>query len=142
MQELDSYPVKIERPVSWGDMDAFQHVNNVRYFRFFEDARIAYFEAIEIYDPEAPNAFGSVGPILAATSCRFKAPLTYPDDVVIGARTTDIESDRLIIEYAVASTSAGRIVAVGDSEVVSYDYEKAEKVPIPQAWRAAVDAVE
>ena len=28
--------------VQWGDMDSFQHVNNVQYFRFFENARIKY----------------------------------------------------------------------------------------------------
>ena len=47
MQELlDAYPVIIEIPIAWGDMDAFQHVNNTVYFRHFESARLAYFEKI------------------------------------------------------------------------------------------------
>ena len=41
---LAGYPVIIEIPVAWGEMDAFQHVNNIVYFRYFESARITYFE--------------------------------------------------------------------------------------------------
>ena len=37
------YPVVIETPVAWGEMDAYGHVNNIVYFRYFESARIAYF---------------------------------------------------------------------------------------------------
>ena len=32
--------------VHWGDMDAFGHVNNAKYFTYCESARISYFEAI------------------------------------------------------------------------------------------------
>ena len=45
MEKLtERYPVVIEIPVAWGEMDAFQHLNNIVYFRYFESARIAYFE--------------------------------------------------------------------------------------------------
>ena len=41
MQDLEKeYPVVIEQPLIWGDMDAYQHVNNTVYFRYFEDVRI------------------------------------------------------------------------------------------------------
>lgn len=45
-QSLEGFPVVIELPVVWGEMDAFAHVNNVVYFRYFESARIAYLERI------------------------------------------------------------------------------------------------
>ena len=35
---LADFPVLIAWPVQWGDMDAFQHVNNTVYFRWFESA--------------------------------------------------------------------------------------------------------
>ena len=34
----EQYPVVISQDVIWGDMDAFGHVNNTVYFRYFEDA--------------------------------------------------------------------------------------------------------
>ena len=66
---LSAYPVITEQAVIWGDMDAFQHVNNTIYFRWFETARIRYFEEIGFL--EHLEATG-VGPILAETSCRFR----------------------------------------------------------------------
>lgn len=33
---LADFPVVIDWPVQWGDMDAFQHVNNTVFFRWFE----------------------------------------------------------------------------------------------------------
>lgn len=39
------FPVRVGIPVAWGEMDAFGHVNNVVYFRYFESARIAFFGA-------------------------------------------------------------------------------------------------
>ena len=31
--ELHDYPIVYVQPVAWGDMDAFNHVNNVAYYR-------------------------------------------------------------------------------------------------------------
>ena len=41
---FQEYPLSIEQDVLWGDMDAFQHVNNAVYFRYFEDIRLNFFE--------------------------------------------------------------------------------------------------
>lgn len=86
---LERCPVVIETPLAWGQMDAFRHLNNTAYFRFFESARIAYFEKLDLL--EFMEATG-VGPILAATNCRFKIPLTYPDTVSIGSRVSEIKT--------------------------------------------------
>jgi len=42
MKELKEYPVHVEIPVRWSDMDAFKHVNNVVYLKWVEIARIEY----------------------------------------------------------------------------------------------------
>ena len=57
---LAGYPVVIEIPVAWGEMDAFQHVNNIVYFRYFESGRIAYFERAGWTTRERT---GGIGPI-------------------------------------------------------------------------------
>ena len=46
--ELGRWPLVVEIPVVWGDLDAFRHVNNTVFLRWFETARIAYFERIGI----------------------------------------------------------------------------------------------
>jgi acyl-CoA thioester hydrolase len=34
--------------VVWGEMDSYAHVNNVVYFRYFENARIAYLDRVGV----------------------------------------------------------------------------------------------
>lgn len=138
--ELTEYPVVIRVPVAWGQMDAFAHLNNTVYFRFFESVRIAYFERMPIMrDPGAPSG---VGPILAATSCRYKAPVRYPDTLQVGSRVREVGTDRFTMDYVAFSQALGRVAAVGDGVVVSYDYASGRKVDLPQSWRERIAAIE
>lgn len=125
---LSEYPVLIEIPIEWGDMDAFQHVNNKVYFRHFESVRIAYLHKIG-FDEVMQDS--GIGPILASTQCRYKVPLTYPDQVTIGAKVDTIETDRFLMKYAVVSQKLRKIAAVGEGLIVTFDYQKNEKVAIP-----------
>ncbi len=137
---LDEFPVQVACPIAWGDMDAFQHVNNTRYFRFFEDARIAYFERIELMGASGLPA--GLGPILASTSCKFRYPVTYPDTVRVGARVLEIGEDRFEMAYRVVSEQAERVAADGRGVVVSFDYEAGQKAPLPDAWIEHIETLE
>jgi acyl-CoA thioester hydrolase len=133
---LEDYPVVIEETVLWGEMDAFQHVNNTVYFRYFESARIAYFQAVGYLD--WMRAEGS-GPILASTSCRFRRPLTWPDSIQIGARVSELGEDRFTMEYAIYSQSQQTIAAIGQGVAVHFDYRGGGKQPIPGSIREAIE---
>ncbi len=126
---LKHYSVTIETPVAWGEMDAFQHVNNIVYFRYFESARIAYLEKIGYLEFMEKTGFG---PILASTKSKFKIPLAYPDKVTICGKASSIDSDRFIMDYGVISHKHQKIAAEGEGLIVSYDYKAAKKVPIPE----------
>ena len=136
---LESFPVVIDVPVAWGEMDAMGHVNNIVYFRYFESARLAYFERVGFLDEMKRSR---VGPILASTHCRFKSPLTYPDRVHVGASVPDIEEDRFTMRYRIVSERLGRVAAEGDGLVVAYDYDKLEKASLPRTVRDEILALE
>jgi len=121
---LDAYPVVIDVPVAWGEMDAFQHVNNIVYFRYFESARMAYFDKLGM--AEIQNTTG-VGPILASTSCRFRIPLSYPDTVAIGARVAKVDENRFLMEYCVASYKENKVAADGEGVIMAFDYKRKRK---------------
>lgn len=138
-EHLRGFPITLRWPVAWGDIDAFQHVNNVAYFRWFESVRIAYFEAIGW---SASMKASGVGPILAHTACAFRAPLTFPDHVLLGARVEGLAEDRFTMRYRVVSEGLGQVAAEGEGRVVSFDYRAGVKAPLPAAVRAAIEAVE
>lgn len=134
--KLDQCPVVIKFPVAWGEMDAFQHVNNVTYFRYFESARIAYFDETGVNELMAKE---NIGPILASTQCRFKAPLTYPDDLSVGTEVVEIQEDQFTMKYYVMSHKSGRVVAEGEGLIVYYDYNQNCRTAIPAAIRQKMD---
>ena len=129
---LEGYPVVVEVPVAWGEMDAFQHVNNIVYFRYFESVRMACFRRVGL--PELHERTG-IGPILASTSCRFKFPLAYPDTVSVATRISSVEETRFGMDYLVVSHAHQRVAAEGEGLIVTYDYREKRKAPVPDEIR-------
>ena len=137
---LKGYPVMMDAVVRWGDMDALGHVNNIVYLQYFETVRIEYLVRLGI-DPPGP-AWREFGLIIAANSCRFAAPVTYPDTLSLGARVSALGEDRLIMEHVAASQKLGRVAAEGDAVVVSYDYVAGRRIALPPDIREAIVALE
>jgi len=138
-QEFDQCHVVVDVPVAWGEMDAFQHVNNIVYFRYFESARIAYFDKVGV---NQSMAVAGIGPILASTQCRFKAPLTYPDKVSIATRVSALSDDRFTMKYYVKSHESGRVAAEGEGLIIFYDYSNHCKHAIPEHIRDQIKALD
>ncbi len=113
--------MSIELPVQWGDQDAFGHVNNTVYFRWYESARIAYLERLAMADQ---NSALGLGPILAAIGSNYRRQVRWPDRVIIGSRVTRIGRTSFTMEHAVWSTAQQAIVADGHATIVVFDYAR------------------
>jgi acyl-CoA thioester hydrolase len=135
----EEYSLVIGQDVIWGDMDAFGHVNNTVYFRYFEDARIAYLDKIGMREEKAASNFG---PILATAQCNFRRPLEYPDRVHIGIRATILSPKKFNMEFAIYSEQHQAIVADGDGLAVYFDYSKGKSCEIPEGIVAAMTSLE
>jgi acyl-CoA thioester hydrolase len=136
---LDGFPAVVELPVVWGEMDAFAHVNNVVYFRYFETARIAYCDKIGFL--ETIKASG-IGPILASVRCDFRKPLTFPDKIFVGVMISEMSADRFLMQHRIVSEKLQKIAAEGESLIVSYDYRVGRKAPIPDDVRKKIEKLE
>lgn len=144
LQEIDAtltkgFPVVIQIPISWGDMDVYGHVNNTRYFRFFEDARIRYWERLKLTEVDAPRYLGV---IVASTSCKFRAPLTYPDTVSVAARVLHLDDQRFSMSYRVFSHKSGRIAAMGDALMVGFNLNELKPMDFPVAVKQKIHELE
>jgi acyl-CoA thioester hydrolase len=137
--DFSLFPIVVELDVAWGEMDSYAHVNNVVYFRYFENVRIAYLDRIGWM---ASMLQTGLGPIVASTQARFRKPVSYPDHLLVGARISDIQPDRVTFEYRLVSTKHNAVAAEGEALVVSYDYRAGAKVPIPEAIRKAIKELE
>jgi acyl-CoA thioester hydrolase len=137
---LEEYPVVVDIVVRWGDMDSLGHVNNIIYLQYFETARIEYLVRAGM-EPPGPS-WQEAGLIMASNSCRYLAPVTYPDTLSVGARVTAIGEDRVKMHHAAFSQKLGRLAAEGEAMIVSYDYVEGRRSMLPANAREAIIALE
>ena len=138
-EELAGFSVVVNWPVQWGDQDAFGHVNNTVYFRWFETCRIVYLDRSGL---DAWYRREQVGPILAAITCQYRRPVEYPDTVMIGARVTRLGRSSFDMEHKLYSEAQKSIVAEGTSTIVVYNYKTARSHPIPDDVRQTIEKLE
>ena len=137
-QELIDFPIKVQIPIAWGDMDAFNHVNNTKYFKYFETARIKYFEDIGLIELMKKK---QIGPILASTSAKFIKAIQYPDIITVGTKITSLENSRFTMEFKIVSERLG-LAAIGEARLVTYDYANFRKVEIPPSIKDSIQEIE
>ena len=137
--ELSIHPVTISLPVQWGDQDAFNHVNNVVYYRWMESARIEYFKQVGLGVGISPQG---IGPILASLKCDFRRQLAYPDTVLISSSIASIGRTSLKMAHLIYSTAQQTIAAEGDSVIVMFDYRAQKPLVVSDEIRAAIDSLE
>lgn len=131
------FKIKVPQQVAWGDMDAFGHVNNTVYLKYFESARVKYFDDI----PELAGFKGDAIPVLANISCSFKKPVVYPDTLEIHVGVTKLGHASLKMECEMISPKVG-LAAVAECTIVLIDVKKGYSVRIPDVWRNAIEKVE
>ncbi len=123
--------VHVERiAIRWGDMDAMGHVNNTVYFRFMEQARIAWFESLL---PQG-EAWKSRGIVIANASCTFKRAMSYPGTVAVSVYVGPPGGSSVGTFYELAIE--GERYADGAATVVFVDMARQKPVRIPQSIRA------
>lgn len=122
-KELEGYAVIHEQTVAWGEMDAFNHLNNVVFYRYAESARIAYLFRLNMF---AENNMI----VLAQSGCQYLLPVYFPDTLLIGVRCKKLGNTSLVFEYVFYSKEQQQKVATGEAVIVSLTADAKTK----QAW--------
>ena len=133
---LGRWPFTLEVRVAWGEMDAFRHVNNVAYVRYMESARIGYFERTGLRLDGKER-----GPILVSQTVHYKRAVLYPDTLAVAVTMSKLGNTSFVNGYRMTNQK-GELVCEGESTGVWFDYAVGAKVPLDDAFRAAVYAFE
>jgi acyl-CoA thioester hydrolase len=133
METPAPHSVSMQIPVAWGDMDALGHVNNTVFLRWFESARILWWERL---DPEAGLYAQGIGPILARTAIDYRRPVKYPDTIEVRVTTLRVGGKSVTLSYRVSSAAqGGAVVAEGETVIVLFDYRRNEAIAIDPELR-------
>jgi len=126
----------IERiPIRWGDMDAMGHVNNTIYFRYMEQARIGWFDAL-VPDEQA---WGSTGIVIANAQCNYLRPITYPGTVEVRLYVGRLGGSSVATSYELRVGADPTAYADGAAVVVFIDMAKQKPVRIPEDIRQKLE---
>ena len=122
--------------VRFRDTDAFGHVNNAVFFSYIELARIRYF--LDVLEPSEP--FDRLPLILARVELDFRSPIMFGEEVEVETRVDRIGRSSIAMSHRM--TADGRLVGEAESVLVTYDYDIARPMPVPDDWRAKFAAHE
>jgi acyl-CoA thioester hydrolase len=117
----------------WMDNDSYGHVNNVVYYSYFDTAVNAFLIEATGTDIRKLDAIG----IVAETSCRFLAPLSFPEPVDAGLRLEKLGHSSVV--YRIGLFGAGdSAAALGRFVHVYVDAATRRVVPVPGLIRSAL----
>ncbi len=115
--------------VRWGDMDALGHVNNAVYFRYVEQARIAWFDAHGL-----PTLENGRGPVMVRGACNFIKPISYPATIAVSMYLIRRGNRSFTVGHDLCRDGDPAVkFADGEVVVVWIDHARGVTVPLPPA---------
>ncbi|GAA1977805.1 thioesterase family protein [Catenulispora subtropica] len=105
-------------PLRWSDMDAYQHVNNVVYLRYLEEARVDWM--FRRASEAGVEGFATFGTVVAKHEIAYKRPLVYrPEPVRVEVWVTHVANAKFTVAYEVCDDDG--VYATASSILVPYD---------------------
>lgn len=145
---------RIAVPVRVADTDTFDHVNNAVYLTYFEIGRVEYLVAATGKGLPVPAFGGRISFILAEARVTFRSPAIFGEVLTIETRVTRIRRTSLTMDHRITAPAAtqdpgaggpaplARLVAVGETVLIRYDYDKSAPTSFETDLVAAIEAYE
>ena len=121
----------------WGDMDAFAHLNNTLYVRYFEEARVRWLVEMRNSMQE-----GGTGPVVANVFTNFYRQLEYPAQLRVRLFVNGVGRSSCDMWMTIEHDGQPDIVvADGGCTMGWVDYAAGKAVALPDWVRDSVLAV-
>jgi acyl-CoA thioester hydrolase len=131
-----AHAVSVPIPLRWSDMDAFGHVNNTAFLRFFEDARFTAFPAAGV----GAGGLMSTRALLAARhEVEYRSPLLYGrHQLTIDIWATRLGTSSVDVAYQAVAEEGGTasVAAVARSRMVMVDVSTGRPAALSEEERA------
>lgn len=121
--------------VRWSDVDAFGHVNNVKYFEYVQEARIGFMNSLA-----EDTLSGDSTWVVARQDVEYKRPMVFrADPYQIRTRVTRI--GRSSYELRADIVDGDVLMSRARTVVVAFDQASQRSRPMTDAERAALESV-
>ena len=120
--------------VSWGDLDALNHVNNTTYLRYMEDTRMAWFSSLGSDMGAAESS-----PAVFNININFRREIRYPSTIRVRLTISRASEKRVINHYVIADRDQPeKIYADAELTLVWVDNVSRLGVPVPGKVRESI----
>ncbi|QIX26050.1 acyl-CoA thioesterase [Nocardioides sp. JQ2195] len=136
--EVGHYPLRVR----FSDVDIYGHVNNVKYFEFFQEARVAYMRRIWEENSEETD---DVSVVLAQMDVDYRVPILFrPEEYDVHSWVSHVGGSSFVIESEIRDPSTGDAAAGGTLlsrarvVMVTFDAATQRAAPAPEAYRQSL----
>ncbi len=113
--------------IAWGDMDALGHVNNARYFDYFQQARIEWLASLQL------DMRNSTGPVVVHIACTYLKPVVYPATLTLFSKLHTLGRSSMVLDHDLYQGE--QLMAQGICKIVWVDYAINKAIPFPDKIR-------
>ena len=127
----------LETPIQkrFSDVDPFQHVNNVSQQMYFDVGKMEYYE--QVLGDEV--LLGDLRIITVSTSTSYMGQIRPEDRIAVTTCVERIGTKSLTLLQRIVADD-GTVRSQSRSVMVAFDFEAQQSVPVPDAWRRALEA--
>ncbi|ODT66082.1 MAG: hypothetical protein ABS75_29355 [Pelagibacterium sp. SCN 63-23] len=108
----------------WNDLDIFGHVNNARYYEFFDSTVLGF-----LHVEDLGLSRGAAAMVVAENGCRFHKEIVFADRLEMGLRVERIGTSS--VRYGLAAFTNGDPQAVADGHFVHVFVDPETRRPAP-----------
>lgn len=127
--------IRTEIQKRFSDIDSFRHVNNVSQQMYFDVGKSDFFD--RLLGPEI--LFAPVRIITAATDTSYMGQIRFEDRIAVTTCVERIGTKSLTLLQRIVADD-GTVRSQSRSVMVAFDFEAQQSVPVPDAWRRALEA--
>lgn len=124
----------LEIPTRWIDNDLYGHMNNAKYYTFFENVVMTYLE----HECSLNTGTGDVRCFTAESGCRYHDALKYPQSVDAGMRVAHVGNSSVRYELGLFAKGQTQVAATGFVLDVFVDAVTEKPTRIPDDFREAL----
>jgi acyl-CoA thioester hydrolase len=118
------------------DLNYGAHVGNDTILAYMQEARVLFYRSLGFKDELTFEE--SVGQIITDSAIQYKSEAFLGDQLVIRIAVTDFNKYGFDMLYQITNQETGRLVTIGKTGIVCFDYTKRKIASIPNVLLKAL----
>ncbi len=126
--------------VRFSDVDVYGHVNNVKYFEYYQEARIAFIGSLDepLFEPTRESTMRQV---VARIDVDYRRPMLFrPEPYTVETWVTRIGTSSYELGCRIVDTE-GTVYSKADVRLVAFDTGTQRSRPLSDVERGRLEAV-